>query len=92
MAIKKPIAKRLKEIADRLPLVWNTEQDYVWMTAAELRLTPLDSPDLDDSKEYQIPIPKYVAVYHEQQVKDAYKRGGAKAVAQYVKEVTECAS
>jgi len=86
--MKKPIAKRLDEIAGKLPLVFNEEQDYVWMSAEELRLTPIgDVMELDDSKEYKIGIPKYVAVFHEQQLKDAFKKGGAKAVKEYVDKV-----
>jgi hypothetical protein len=84
--MKKDIAKRLRDISERLPLVFNVEQDYVWMTAEELRLTPVDDMlKLEDGKEYQIPIPKYVAVMHYQQIKDAYKTGGAKSVQEYIK-------
>jgi hypothetical protein len=88
--MKKDIVKRLKSIADVLPLVWKTEQDYVIMSAEELRLTPVDDIiQLEPGKNYKIPIPKFVAVYHEQQVKDAYKKGGALAVKEYVKSVTK---
>lgn len=86
--MKKDITKRLKSIASSLPLVFEVEQDHVWMTAEELRLTPVaDMFTLEPGKEYQIPIPKFVAVFHEQQVKDAFKHGGAKAVKEYVNKV-----
>jgi len=86
--MKKNVSKRLNEIASKLPLVFKAEQDYVWMTGKELKLTPVDDMlKLEDDREYQIPIPKLIAVFHEQQVKDAYKRNGAEGVEEYVNSV-----
>lgn len=88
MSIKKPIQKRLDKIAKGLPLVFNEHFDTVVMTTEELRLTPLaNEMVLEPGKSYDIPIPKFVAVFHDQQVKDAFKRGGAKEVNKYVDSV-----
>lgn len=86
--MKKSYAKRLNEIASKLPMVFKSEQDYIVMTSEELALTPVaDIIKLEPGKQYQIPIPKYTSVYHEAQLKDAFKRGGLDAVNEYVKSV-----
>ena len=88
--MKKNIAKILNETAAKLPTVFNVEQDFVEMSGAELKLTPIaDRQELKDDAVYQVPIPKYVAVFHEQQLKDAYKQGGAKAVQDYINKVLQ---
>ena len=58
------------------------------MTGEELKLTPYDDHvDLVPTKIYEVPIPKYVAVLHEQQLKDAYKRQGWEGVESYTNSV-----
>lgn len=88
MSIKKPIQKRLDKIAKGLPLVFIEHPDTVKMTAEELKLTPLaNEMNLEPGKSYDIPIPKFIAVFHDQQVKDAFKKGGATEVNKYVDSV-----
>jgi hypothetical protein len=82
--MKKPIVQSIRKLADELPTVFEEHEDFVDMTGEELKLTPYaDRQPLLDDLIYPVPIPKYIAVDHYQQLKDALKKGGVQAVEQY---------
>ena len=87
--MKKEIASRLNKIADKMPHVFIEYKDTVKILGKELLLTPaaFNFPIIVPTHWYDIEIPKYVAVDHNKQVKDAYNRGGWKAVDLYSLEV-----
>lgn len=86
--MNKLIANRLNDLAQKLPLVFEEKPDKVLMSGEELKLTPYDDLcKLIPTKIYEVPIPKYVAVLHEQQLKDAFKREGWNGVEGYVHKV-----
>lgn len=81
--MKKELASRLNAIAEKLPILFEEKVDHILIKGSELLLTPLASIVEDREKFYSVEIPKYVAVEHKQQVKDAYKRGGWQEVDKY---------
>lgn len=86
--MKKNIAKQIREYADKLPLVFEWEDDVVIMQGWELNLTPYgDSKKFDDETYYEVPALAMRAVLHEQQMKDAYKKEGVSGVAKYIKSI-----
>lgn len=91
--MKKETANRLKVIAGRLPVVFNEQTELVPFTVRELKLTPYFENTrrmvvgASDDHVVNVPMPKFVAVEHEQQLKDAYKRGGDHEVEEYVRNV-----
>ena len=87
--MNKEVAARLNKIAERLPKLFMEHKDIVKMKGSELLLTPAADQYVIINPEgwYDIEIPKYVAVEHKQQLKDAYKRGGWKAVDLYGLEI-----
>jgi hypothetical protein len=86
--MKKPIVQSIRKLADSLPQVFEEKEDTVLMSGLELRLTPFaDWQELEPETMYAVPIPKYVAVDHYQQLKDAMKRGGLDAVKSYADDV-----
>lgn len=86
--MNKVIANKLTGLAEKLPLVFEEKEDKVLMTGAELKLTPYDDlMKLEPTKIYEVPIPKYVAVEHRLQLKDAFKKQGMEGVNRYVQKV-----
>ena len=86
--MKKEVSKILNKLASELPYVYSPEIDYVLMTGYELNLSALGEL-ITYPKEniYEVPVPKYVAVEHKQQMKDAYKKGGFDGVKKYMAQV-----
>lgn len=83
--MKKDIAKKLSEIADLLPVIYQEEDDVVIMSGDELNLTGYGEYRIfEKNKLYEVPIPLYRAVEHKQQLKDAFKRYGMKGVHNYI--------
>lgn len=85
--MKKEIASRLNKIAEKLPTLFQELEENLLMKGSELLLTPLEWMVDDPKKFYPVTIPKFVAVEHKQQLKDAYKRGGWRAVDLYSLEI-----
>lgn len=86
--MKKPIANSLKEVAATLPRIFQWEPGNTVMTGKDLNLTPLAKDQkFEPSLEYEVFVPQLRAVTHEQQLKDAFKRGGMDAVDEYVAKV-----
>jgi hypothetical protein len=89
--MKKSISSWLKKVAKRLPLIFEEKPDKAYFTGRELKLTAFGETDMviEDDKIYAVDIPQYIAVLHEQQLKDAYKQYGAKGVSDYVLRVVK---
>jgi len=86
--MKKEIAKQLAEIANTIPVVFEWELMPEEFTGEELNLTPFgDYQKFPPQEKYQIDMPTLVANMHRQQLKDAYKKGGLKAVEEYREDV-----
>jgi hypothetical protein len=86
--MKKNIAKRLNELSDTLPVVFEWEVGMYQISGYELNLTPLsDMRKFDNDAVYEIPMPQMRAVTHKQQIKDAFKRGGVTEVEKYINSV-----
>lgn len=86
--MKKQIIQSIRKLADTLPTVFIEEDDSVHMTGEELLLTPYaDTQQLEKQKVYEVPVPKYRAVDHYQQLKDAMKKDGFIGVQRYANEV-----
>jgi len=88
--LKKLISKQIREYAEKLPLVFEWEDDVVIMQGWELKLTPYgDNMTLEDDSYYSVPMYKMRAVLHEQQMKDAYKKEGVDGVVKYIKSISD---
>ena len=88
--MKKNIAKVIRENAEKLPIIYEWEQGSTIMKGWELNLTPLaDKKKFIKDADYEIPVPQMRAVLHEQQMKDAYKKEGAKGILNYITTVFE---
>jgi hypothetical protein len=86
--MKKPIVQSIRQLAEALPQVFEEKEDTVLMSGLDLRLTPYaDWQELEPETLYAVPIPKYIAVDHYQQLKDCLKRGGLEAVRSYADDV-----
>ncbi len=85
--MKKDIVIHLRQIADNMPLVYETVDDQVLWQGHDLLLTPLAHQVDDPEAWYAVYCPKFVAVQHYQQLKDAYKRSGWPGVMDYNKKV-----
>ena len=64
--------------------MFKEHDDTILMSGEELLLTPLASQVRSKQQVYKVYIPKFIAVDHNQQLKDSYKRGGWDEVIIYV--------
>lgn len=86
--MRKDVAKQLAEIANTIPVVFEWEMMPEEFTGEELNLTPLgEHQNFPKHEKYKVDMPTLVANMHRQQLKDAYKRGGIKAVEMYREDV-----
>lgn len=86
--MRKDVAKQLAEIANTIPVVFEWELMPEEFTGEELNLTPLgEHQNFPKHEKYQVSMPALVANMHRQQLKDAYKKGGIKAVEMYREDV-----
>lgn len=85
--MKKAIASQLNSLAESMPHVLIEHDDKIIMSGHDLLLTPLADQVTDRNAVYEVYIPKFIAVNHDQQLKDSYKRGGWDAIIIYVMEV-----
>lgn len=86
--MRKDVAKQLAEIANTIPVVFEWELMPEEFTGEELNLTPFgDHQKFLPKEKYQIDMPALVANTHRQQLKDAYKKGGIRAVEMYREDV-----
>ena len=84
----KGIAKRLREIAEMLPTVYNEESEIIYMSGEDLNLSGYgEYRKYDREKFYEVPMPLFRAVEHKQQLKDAFKKGQMQGVHQYIQSV-----
>jgi hypothetical protein len=85
--LKKAIASQLNSLAETMPHVLIEHDDKIIMLGHDLLLTPLANQVTDRNATYEVYIPKFIVVNHNQQLKDSYKRGGWDEVIIYVMEV-----
>jgi hypothetical protein len=83
--MKKDVASRINKLAERLPVIFKVEHITILMEGWELNLSGYgEYKKYDKDKVYEVPFIQYRAVMHEQQLKDAFKRGGMSEVSKYV--------
>lgn len=83
--MKKNIATKLNDIAENLPTIWEWELGLAEFTGEEMNLSGFgETEKFDRLIIYSVEVPQMRAVEHKQQLKDAYKRGGDRAVELYV--------
>jgi len=81
----KKIAKELSEIAKKLPIVFNQEEEIIHMSGEELNLTGYgEHRTFEKNKYYEVPVPLFRAVEHRQQLKDAFKKDKMNGVHNYI--------
>lgn len=83
--MKKSIAKHLNELAEKLPIVYESEPVEIEMSGYELNRSGYgEIYRFDEKKMYKIPFFQLRAVEHKQQLKDAYKRDGLNGFNKYM--------
>lgn len=83
--MKKDIVNSIKDIAEKLPPVFEWRMGVVRMIGKEINLSPLGATDIfDEYVFYDVAVPEMHAVLHEQQLKDAYKKYGPEGLVDYV--------